>query len=248
MFSLKDKVALVTGGSRGIGRACCVALARQGAYVVVNYAGNEAAAAEALDLVRATGGDGEICRFDVGDPDACDTAIGEIVKRKGRLDILVNSAGIAMDQLLLRVKKEELEKTFNTNVAGPLWTSKAAIRHMMRKKTGRVVNLSSVVAESGNPGQAVYSASKAAVIGLTKTLAKEYASRGITVNAVAPGFIATDMTAGLPKEAKDGIIAQTPAGRMGTAEEVAGAVVYLASDEAAYVSGQVIRVNGGLYV
>ncbi len=248
MFSLKDKVALVTGGSRGIGRAIAVALARQGAYVVISYAGNEAAAIEALELVRATGSDGEIRRFDVGDAEACDTAIGEVVKAKGRLDILVNNAGIAMDQLLLRVKQEELDQTFRTNFGGAMWASKAAIRHMMRKKTGRIVNLSSVVAESGNPGQAVYSASKAALIGLTKTLAKEYASRGITVNAVAPGFIATDMTSGLPPQAKDGIIAQTPAGRMGTAEEVAAAVVYLASDEAAYVTGQVIRVNGGMYV
>jgi 3-oxoacyl-[acyl-carrier protein] reductase len=248
MFSLKDKVALVTGGSRGIGRACSIALARQGAYVVINYAGNEAAAVETLKLVREAGSDGETRRFDIGDAEACDAAIGEIVKANGRLDILVNNAGIAMDQLLLRVKQEELDKTFHTNVGGALWASKAAIRHMMRKKTGRVINLSSVVAESGNAGQAVYSASKAALIGLTKTLAKEYASRGITVNAVAPGFIATDMTAGLPQEAKDGIIAQTPAGRMGTAEEVAAAVVYLASDEAAYTSGQVIRVNGGMYV
>jgi 3-oxoacyl-[acyl-carrier protein] reductase len=248
MFSLKDKVALVTGGSRGIGRACCVALARQGAYVVVNYAGNEAAATETLELVRKAGSDGELRRFDVGDGEACDTAIGEVVKSKGRIDILVNNAGIARDQLLLRVKQEDIDQTFHINLGGALWASKAAVRHMMRKRTGRIVNLSSVVAESGNPGQAVYSASKAALIGLTKTLAKEYASRGITVNAVAPGFIATDMTAGLPQEAKDGIIAQTPAGRMGTADEVAAAVVYLSSDEAAYVSGQVIRVNGGMYV
>jgi 3-oxoacyl-[acyl-carrier protein] reductase len=248
MFSLKEKVALVTGGSRGIGRACAVALARQGAYVVINYAGNEAAAVEALELVRAAGSDGEIRRFDIGDAEACDAAIGEIVKAKGRLDILVNNAGIAMDQLLLRVKPEELDKTFRTNFGGSLWASKAAIRHMMKKKTGRIVNLSSVVAEAGNPGQAIYSASKAALIGLTKTLAKEYASRGITVNSVAPGFIATDMTSTLPDEAKSGIIAQTPAGRMGTADEVAAAVVFLASDEAAYVTGQVIRVNGGMYV
>ncbi len=248
MFSLKDKVALVTGGSRGIGRACSVALARQGAYVVINYAGNEAAAAETREHVRAAGGDGEIRRFDIGDAEACDAAIGEVVKAKGRLDVLVNNAGIAIDQLLLRVRQEDVDQTFRTNLGGAMWASKAAIRHMMRKKTGRIVNLSSVVAEAGNPGQAVYAASKAALIGLTKTLAKEYASRGITVNAVAPGFIATDMTSGLPQAAKDGIIAQTPAGRMGTAEEVAAAVVYLASDEAAYVTGQVIRVNGGMYV
>lgn len=248
MFELKDKVALVTGGSRGIGRACCVALARQGAYVVVNYAGNEAAAAQTLDLVRQAGGEGEILRFDVSDAEACDQAVTDVVKRKGRLDVLVNNAGIAMDQLLIRIKPEELEKTFSTNVAGALWCAKAAMRPMMKAKRGRIINLSSVVAESGNPGQAVYSASKAALLGLTKTLAREYASRGVTVNAVAPGFIETDMTAGLPEQAKQAIVAQTPLGRQGTADEVAAAVVFLASDEAAYVTGQVIRVNGGMYV
>ena len=163
MFDLKDKVALVTGGSRGIGRACCVALARQGAYVVVNYAGNEAAAAQTLDLVRAAGADGEILRFDVADAEACDRAITDVVKRKGRLDVLVNNAGIAMDQLLIRIKPEEIEKTFSTNVAGALWCAKAAMRPMMKAKRGRIINLSSVVAESGNPGQAVYAASKAYV-------------------------------------------------------------------------------------
>ena len=172
----------------------------------------------------------------------------DIVKRRGRLDILVNNAGIALDQLLIRIKPEELEKTFATNVAGSLWCCKAAMRPMMKAKRGRIINLSSVVAESGNPGQAVYSASKAALIGLTKTLAREYASRGVTVNAVAPGFIETDMTSGLPEQAKQAIVAQTPLGRQGTVEEVAAAVVFLASDEASYVTGQVLRVNGGMYV
>jgi 3-oxoacyl-[acyl-carrier protein] reductase len=248
VFDLKEKVALVTGGSRGIGRAICVALAKQGAYVVVNYAGNEAAAVQTLELVREHGSDGEILRFDVGDAEACDAAITDVAKRKGRIDILVNNAGIAMDQLLIRVKPEEFEATFHTNVGGALWCSKAAMRFMMKARRGRIVNLSSVVAESGNPGQAVYSSSKAALIGLTKALAREYASRSVTVNAVAPGFIETDMTAGLPEQAKQSIVAQTPAGRQGTADEVAAAVVFLVSDEAAYVTGQVIRVNGGMYV
>jgi 3-oxoacyl-[acyl-carrier protein] reductase len=248
MFELTGKVALVTGGSRGIGRAVSVALAKQGAYVAINYAGNEAAAADTLTHVREQGGDGEIVRFDVAAQSAFEEAIDDLVKRKGKLDILVSNAGIAMDQLLLRIKPEELEKTFATNVGGALWGAKAAMRHMMRKRTGRIVFLSSVVAESGNPGQAVYSASKAALLGLTKTLAREYASRGVTVNAVAPGFIATDMTAGLPEEVKKKIVEQTPLARIGSPDEVAAAVVYLSSDEAGYVTGQVLRVNGGMYV
>ncbi len=248
MFSLVDKVAIVTGGSRGIGRAVCVALARAGAKVVVNYSGNEEAAAETLRLVREVGADGELARFDVGDADAADQAISEIAKRHGRLDILVNNAGVAYDQILLRIKPEELEKTLRVNVGGTLWCSKAAMRVMIRKRQGRIINLSSVVGEAGNPGQAVYSSSKAAILGLTKTLAREYASRGVTVNAVAPGFIETDMTAGLPEPVKQGAIAQTPLGRIGSAEDVAAAVLYLASDEAGYVTGQVIRVNGGMHV
>ncbi len=248
MFELKEKVALVTGGSRGIGRAICVALARAGAKVVVNYAGNEEAAAETLRLVRDAGSEGELARFDVADAEAVDQAISDIAKRHGRLDILVNNAGIALDQILLRIKPEELERTLATNVGGTLWCSKSAMRLMIRKRSGRIINLSSVVGEAGNPGQSVYSASKAAILGLTKTLAREYASRGVTVNAVAPGFIETDMTASLPDKLKEEAIGQTPLGRMGTPADVAAAVLYLASDEAGFVTGQVIRVNGGMHV
>ena len=248
MFDLKDKVAIVTGGSRGIGRAICVALAGAGAKVVINYAGNEAAAGETLEAMRAAGGDGELARFDVADPEAVDTAIADIAKRHGRLDILVNNAGIAMDQLLIRIKPEELERTMSVNVGGALWCSKAAIRTMMRKRAGRVITITSVVGETGNPGQAVYAASKAGLIGLTKTLAREYASRGVTVNAVAPGFIETDMTAELPEKVKQDAIAQTPLGRMGSPADVAAAVLYLASDEAGFVTGHVIRVNGGMHI
>ena len=248
MFKLDEKVAVVTGGSRGIGRSICVTLAGAGAYVVVNYQGNEEAAAETLKLVKEAGGDGEIRRFDITDEAAVQAAFKDIAKSKGRLDIVVNNAGIAMDQILLRVKQEEIDRTFATNLGGAIHCCKAAIRSMMRAKTGRIINLSSVVGESGNPGQVVYSASKAGLIGLTKTLAREYASRGVTVNAVAPGFIETDMTSVLPEEAQKGIVEQTPLGRIGRPEEVAAAVLFLASDEASYITGQVIRVNGGMYV
>lgn len=248
MFRLDDEIAVVTGGSRGIGRAVCVALAKAGAKVVINYAGNEAAAAETLELVREAGSDGEIVRFDVSDPEAVDAAFSDIGKRYGQIHVLVNNAGISLDQILIRIKPEELERTMAVNVGGALWCSKAAIRQMMRKRYGRVINLTSVVGEAGNPGQAVYSASKAGVIGLTKTLAREYASRGVTVNAVAPGFIDTDMTSDLPEKVKEDAIAQTPLGRMGSPEDVAAAVLYLATDEAGYVTGQVLRVNGGMHV
>lgn len=248
MFDLTGKVAVVTGGSRGIGRAVSETLARQGAYVVVNYAGNEAAAVACVDAIVKAGGKAEAKRFDVSSAEAVDEAITDVHKRLGRIDILVNNAGIALDQLLLRVKPEEIEKTFATNVAGAIWCSKSAIRLMMRARTGRIINLSSVVGESGNPGQTVYAASKAALIGLTKTLAREYASRGITANVVAPGFIETDMTSTLSEDMRKVIVEQTPVGRIGRADEVAAAVLYLASDEAGYVTGQTLRVNGGMYV
>ena len=248
MFDLTTRIALVTGGSRCIGRAICTALARQGAYVIINYAGNEAAAAETLAGIAAAGGKGELLRFDVADGAAVEAALKDVVTRHGKLDILVNNAGLAMDQLLARVKQEEIDRTFAVNVEGTLHCCKAAIRTMMKQRHGRIINLSSVVAESGNPGQVVYSASKAAIIGMTKSIAREYASRGVTVNCVAPGFIETDMTSDLPEQAKQGILTATPLGRIGKPEEVAAAVVFLASDEASYVTGQVVRVNGGMYV
>ncbi len=248
MFRLDGKVALVTGGSRGIGRAVCVALAKAGAKVVVNYAGHEAAAAQTLELVRAAGSDGEIVRFDVASADAADEAIQDVAKRHDGLHVLVNNAGIALDQILIRIKPEELERTMAVNVGGTLWCSKAAIRLMMRKRHGRVINVSSVVGEAGNKGQAVYAASKAGIIGLTKTLAKEYASRGVTVNCVTPGFIETDMTKELPDAVKAQAIAETPLGRMGTPEDVAAAVLFLASDEAGFITGHTLRVNGGMLI
>jgi len=248
MFRLSGKLAIVTGGSRGIGRAVSVMLGARGAHVVVNFAGNEAAAQETVAAITQAGGSAESKQFDVSDEAAVQAAFKDIEAAHKRVDVLVNNAGIALDQILLRVKKEEIDRTFAINLMGPLFCAKAAIRTMMRAKSGRIINLSSVVAESGNPGQAVYSASKAGIIGLTKTLAREYASRGITVNVVAPGFIDTDMTSSLPEAAQQGIVAQTPLGRVGKPEEVAAAVLFLASDEASYITGQVLRVNGGMYV
>ena len=248
MFDLAGKIAVVTGGSRGIGRATSIALAEAGAFVLVNYRSNEDAAKETLRLIEEAGGKGELLGFDVADPESVDRGLKEAIGRHGRIDILVNNAGISIDQLLLRVSPTDLDMTWATNVNGPIYCAKACIRPMMKKRWGRIINLSSVVAESGNPGQVAYSSSKAALLGLTRTLAREYASRGITVNAVAPGFIETDMTADLPEAARQGIVDQTPLGRIGRPEEVAAAVVFLASEEAGYITGQVVRVNGGMHV
>jgi 3-oxoacyl-[acyl-carrier protein] reductase len=228
MFSLEGKIAMVTGGARGIGRAICTTLSQAGAYVVV---ADIVEGTETLKAITDAGGKGETKRFDVSDEQEAGDTIREIARRLGKLDILVNNAGVAIDQLLLRVSPEDLSRTFSINVFGAIYCAKAAIRSMMRHG-GRIVNISSVVAELGNPGQTAYSSSKAALIGLTKTLAKEYASRAVTVNAVAPGFIDTDMTAKLPEDVQKLILQQTPIGRIGTPSEVAAAVLFLCSDEA----------------
>jgi 3-oxoacyl-[acyl-carrier protein] reductase len=248
MFRLDGKVALVTGGSRGIGRACAEAFAAQGATVLVNYVSGEGPARDVVDAITARGGKAELARFDVSDTKATEAAMDELIKRHGKLDILVANAGIAIDGLLLRVKDEDLEKLFAVNVRGAITCAKASVRTMMRAKTGRIIFLSSVVGEMGNVGQTAYAATKAAVIGAAKSIAREYASRNITVNVVAPGFIDTDMTATMAETAKEQFVKIVPLGRTGTAAEVAGACVYLASDEASYVTGQVLRVNGGMYV
>jgi len=248
MFDLSGKVALVTGGSRGIGRAVSQALAEKGAFVVVGYATNEAAARETVTAIESSGGKAEALKLDVADTAAVESIIADAAKRCGRLDVLVASAGISLDALLLRMKDEDFDKTLAVNLKGAIAAARAAIKVMMRKKTGRIVFLSSVVGEAGNAGQTAYAASKGALLGVTKTLAKEYASRAITVNAVSPGYIETDMTATLSDEQKQAMLAGIPLGRPGTAAEVAAAVVFLASDEAGYVTGQTLRVNGGMYV
>ena len=248
MFRLDDRIALVTGGSRGIGRACCEALAAQGATVVVNYVKGEAAANEVVAAIKAAGGKAETCGFDVADTTASDTAIDGIIKRHGRLDILVANAGISIDALLLRLKDEDLQRLWTTNVVGAVGCARSAVRSMMRSRRGRIVFMSSVVAETGNAGQTAYAATKAALIGAAKSIAREFASRNVTVNVVAPGYVDTDMTAALSQEIKDQLAKTVPLGRTGTAREIAAACVYLASDEAGYVTGQVLRVNGGMYV
>ncbi|MCA9586933.1 MAG: 3-oxoacyl-ACP reductase FabG [Myxococcales bacterium] len=248
MFRLDGKVALVTGGSRGIGRACCEALAEHGATVIVNYVKGEAAAREVCDAITAAGGKAEIAGFDVADSKAAEAAIDELAKKHGRLDILVANAGIAIDGLLLRMKDEDVSRLFDVNVRGALACARAATRPMMKARTGRIIFLSSVVGEMGNVGQTAYAATKAAIVGAAKSIAREFASRNVTVNAVAPGFIDTDMTHGMTDAMKEQLVKVIPLGRTGSAKEVAAACVYLASDEAAYVTGQVLRVNGGMYV
>jgi 3-oxoacyl-[acyl-carrier protein] reductase len=246
MFRLDGKVAIVTGGSRGIGRATCEALASQGAFVVVNYVRGEEEAKRTVAAIEAAGGRAEAAQFDVGDMAATESAIAEIAKRHGRLDLLVANAGIAIDALLLRLKEDDLDRLFAVNVKGAIAAARAAIKVMMRAKTGRVVFLSSIVGEMGNAGQTAYAATKAALIGVTKSLAREYASRNVTVNCVAPGFVDTDMTHELTAELKEKMLAGVPLGRTATPAEIAAPVVFLCSDEAAYVTGEVVRVNGGM--
>lgn len=248
MFDLTGKVALVTGGSRGIGRAAALSLGKQGAQVVINYVSNEGAAREVAEQIQATGGKAEIVQFDVGSSEAAEKAVAEVAKRLGRLDVLVCSAGISIDGLLLRLKDDDFDRILSVNLKGAVACARAATKVMMRARTGRVIFLSSVVGEMGNAGQTAYSASKAALLGVTKSMARELASRFITVNAITPGFIDTDMTGALTEEQKTSINQSIPLGRTGKPEEVAAAVVYLASDEAAYITGQTLRVNGGMYM
>ena len=248
MFDLGGKVAIVTGGSRGIGRAAAEALAAQGAAVVITYVRGEEEAQRVVDAIVSRGGKAEKIGFDVADMKAAEDAIAAAAKRLGRLDVLVANAGVAADALLLRVKEEDIDRILAVNVKGAIACARAATKVMMRAKTGRVIFLSSVVGETGNAGQAVYAASKSALLGLTKTLAREYASRGITVNAVAPGFVETDMTTSIAGEQKEKLLEGIPLGRTGRPDVIAGAIVFLASDEAGYVTGQTIRVNGGMYM
>jgi 3-oxoacyl-[acyl-carrier protein] reductase len=248
MFDLTGKYALVTGGSRGIGAATAKALASRGAHVVIGYLSGEAAAASVAEEITAQGGKAETVRIDASSFENSESVVTEVAKRLGRLDILVCSAGIALDGLMLRLREEELMKTLNVNLVGAVAAAKAALRIMMKNRHGRVIFLSSVVGETGNAGQTSYAASKAGLLGITKSLAREYAARSITVNAVTPGFVSTDMTSALTKEQQEAMLSGVALGRPGTPEEIAAAVVYLASDEAGYVTGHALRVNGGMYM
>ena len=247
-MSLKGNVALVTGGSRGIGRAVCLELARRGAAVAVNYAGNSAAAEETVRLCRELGVEAEAFQADVSDPAACDALAAAVKERFGRLDILVNNAGISRDGLLMTAKEEDFTKTLDTNLKGAYFCTRAAAKIMLRQKYGRIICLSSIVGLRGNPGQTAYAASKAGVLGLVKAAAKELAGRDITVNAVAPGYIETDMTAALPEKAREAMLSTIPKGRPGAPEEVARAVAFFAEPECAYITGQVLCVDGGMAV
>jgi 3-oxoacyl-[acyl-carrier protein] reductase len=248
MFRLDGRIALVTGGSRGIGRACCEALAAHGATVVVNYVKGEAAARTVAEAIVSAGGKADVAGFDVADSKAVDAGIDAIVKGHGKLDILVANAGISIDGLLLRLKDEDLEKLWATNVRGAIACARAASRSMMRGRWGRIVFMSSVVGEMGNAGQTAYAATKAAVVGAARSIAREYASRSITANIIAPGYIETDMTATMTAEAREHLMTVVPLGRTGNVTDIAAACVYLASEEAGYVTGQVLRVNGGMHV
>lgn len=243
---LDGKVALITGASRGIGRAVALRLAKEGAKIAVNYAGNETAARETEAAIKEIGGEVLLVQADVSDSAAATEMVSVAAKTFGTIDILVNNAGITRDGLLARMKDEDFAKVIATNLNGVFYTTRAAAKIMMKQRSGRIVNMASVVGLMGNAGQANYAAAKAGIIGFSKSVAKELASRGITVNMVAPGFIGTDMTAVLNDKVKETMVGSIPLGRMGTPEDAAGAVLFLVSDEASYITGQVINVDGGM--
>lgn len=245
-MSFAKRTAVVTGGSRGIGKAVCLELARQGVNVVLCYAGSADRAAQTVEECEALGAKALAVRCDVADGEQVKALMDTAMETFGRIDILVNNAGITRDKLLMTMKEEDFDAVLDTNLKGTFLCMKAVTRIMMKQRYGRIVNLSSIVGLHGNAGQVNYAASKAGVIGMTKSAAKELASRGITVNAVAPGFIDTEMTQALPEKAKEALLASIPVGTLGQTRDIANAVAFLASDESGYITGQVLSVDGGM--
>ena len=245
---LKNKIALITGAGRGIGRAIAIALAKEGAEVVINYNGSEERAKEVKQTIEENGGKASIYKCNVSDFTACEAMIKDIVKEYGHLDILVNNAGITKDNLILKMKEEDFDSVLNVNLKGTFNTIRHSARQMLKQRSGKIINISSVSGILGNVGQANYAASKAGVIGLTKTMARELGSRGITVNAIAPGFVDTEMTEVLSEEIRENACKQIILGRFGKPEDIANTAVFLASDKADYITGQVISVDGGMNV
>lgn len=243
---LDNQVAIVTGASRGLGRAIALSLAKEGAAVIVNYNGSAQKAQDVVEEIQKEGGKAEAYRCNVADGDAVEAFFADILTRYGQIDILVNNAGITRDGLLMRMSEEDFTQVVDTNLKGTFYCMKWAAKAMIKKRKGRIINMSSVSGVAGNPGQANYCASKAGVIGMTKSTAREVASRGITVNAIAPGFIHTDMSDALPDKVKEASVAQIPLGHYGAPEDVADAVVFLASDKSKYITGQVLHVDGGM--
>jgi 3-oxoacyl-[acyl-carrier protein] reductase len=245
-IDLTGKIALVTGGSRGIGRAVALSLAESGADVALTYASNEAAAKEVVAEIEKKGGKGQAILLDVTDPAATKKVIDELAKQKGGLHILVAKAGIAIDGLLMRMKDDDLDKLFRTNVFGAYYAARSSVFPMMKSRYGRLIFLGSVVGDMGNAGQSAYAGTKSALEGIAKSVARELASRNITANVVAPGFIETDMTTKIPEEARKALLASIPLGEIGKPEDIAAAVTFLASEQGRYITGQTIHVNGGL--
>lgn len=243
---LKDKIALITGASRGIGRAIAITLAGYGAKIIVNYAGSKEKAEEVVKEIKDGGGEAFAYQCDIADFEAVKSMISDIQKEYGRIDILVNNAGITKDNLVLKMKEEDFDTVIETNLKGSFNCISHTIKGMVKQRSGRIINMSSVTGVIGNAGQINYSASKAGLIGMTKSLAREVGSRGITVNAVAPGFIVTDMTDKLSDAVKEKILEQIPLKQMGKVEDIAETVAFLASDKAAYITGQTIQVDGGM--
>ena len=245
-MQLDGKVALVTGASRGIGRAVAIRLAKSGAKIAVNYAGNQAAAEEVKQIIEQNGGKAILVQADISNAESVDAMVATVMEAFGRIDILVNNAGITRDTLLMRMKEADWNAVIQTNLTGVFYVTKAVSKIMMKQRYGKIVNMSSVVGLMGNAGQANYAAAKAGVIGFTKSMAKELAARNITVNAIAPGFIATDMTAVLSDKVKEDLATKIPMGRLGEADDIAAAVLFLVSDSASYITGQTLNVDGGM--